>query len=152
VSVVSGGSSARGVAKLFGSGISTAVRWAQRLRTEGHAEARVMGGDHRSRLTGHRGPEGPTVRNRTLSSVFLSEHDDCRGQGLHDNHRTPKRKAIGLKYGRLRHNLIDYNIASRNSKMLPQTKKPTWNASNPENPRHSDPEQSTPTQVALFPR
>jgi transposase len=54
VSAVSNGSSARGAAKRFGIGIGTAVRWAQRLRAEGHARARAMGGDHRSRLTGHR--------------------------------------------------------------------------------------------------
>ena len=54
VSAVSSGSSARGAARRFGIGIGTAVRWAQRLRAEGHARARAMGGDHRSRLTGHR--------------------------------------------------------------------------------------------------
>ncbi len=53
-SAVSGGSSARGAAKRFGISIRTAVRWAQRLRAEGHAEARAMGGDHRSRLSQHR--------------------------------------------------------------------------------------------------
>jgi transposase len=53
-SAVSSGSSARGAAKRFGIGIGTAVRWAQRLRAEGHAKARALGGDHRSRLTGHR--------------------------------------------------------------------------------------------------
>jgi transposase len=54
VSAVSNGSSARGAAKRFGIGLGTAVRWAQRLRAEGHARARAMGGDRRSRLTGHR--------------------------------------------------------------------------------------------------
>jgi transposase len=34
--------------------VSTAIGWAQRLRTEGHARARAMGGDHRSRLVEHR--------------------------------------------------------------------------------------------------
>jgi transposase len=53
-SAVSSGSSARGAAKRFGISIGTAVRWAQRLRAEGHVEARAMGGDRRSRLTGHR--------------------------------------------------------------------------------------------------
>jgi transposase len=52
VSALSNGSSARGAAKRFG--IGTVVRWAQRLRAEGHARARAMGGDRRSRLTGHR--------------------------------------------------------------------------------------------------
>lgn len=53
-SAASGGSSARGAAKRFGIGISTAVRLAQRLRAEGHAETRVMDGDPRSRLARHR--------------------------------------------------------------------------------------------------
>jgi transposase len=37
-----------------GSASVKAPRWAQRLSAEGHAEARAMGGDRRSRLTGHR--------------------------------------------------------------------------------------------------
>ena len=52
-SALSGGSSTRNAADRFGIGISTAVRWAQRLQTEGHVEARAMGGDHRSRLREH---------------------------------------------------------------------------------------------------
>jgi transposase len=38
----------------FGVSISTAIRWAQRLRAEGHAQARAMGGDHRFRLAEYR--------------------------------------------------------------------------------------------------
>ena len=53
-SASSGGSSARKAADRFGIGISTAIRWAQRLHAEGHVEARAMGGDHRSRLSEHR--------------------------------------------------------------------------------------------------
>jgi transposase len=48
------GASARAAASRFGISVSTAIRWAQRLRTEGHAQARAMGGDHRSRLVQHR--------------------------------------------------------------------------------------------------
>ena len=33
---------------------SSAIRWAQRWRTEGHARPRAMGGDRRSRLGEHR--------------------------------------------------------------------------------------------------
>lgn len=51
---IAGGSSARAAAARFGISESTAIRWSQRLRTEGHAEARPMGGDQRSRLTAHR--------------------------------------------------------------------------------------------------
>jgi transposase len=52
---VAEGSSARSTAGRFGVSISTAIRWAQRWRAEGHAEPRAMGGDHRSRLVEHRG-------------------------------------------------------------------------------------------------
>ncbi len=48
------GVSARAAARRFDISISTAIRWAQRWRGEGHAQARAMGGDHRSRLKEHR--------------------------------------------------------------------------------------------------
>lgn len=48
------GSSARAAAARFGLSESTGVRWAQRWRKEGHAEALSMGGDRRSRLKAHR--------------------------------------------------------------------------------------------------
>lgn len=48
------GVSARAAARRFDISVSTAVRWAQRWRGEGHAKARAMGGDHRSRLKEHR--------------------------------------------------------------------------------------------------
>jgi transposase len=51
---VASGSSARAAAEWFGVSESTAIRWAQRWRAEGEARARPMGGDHRSRLSGHR--------------------------------------------------------------------------------------------------
>jgi transposase len=51
---VGSGASARSAAERFGVSISTAIRWAQRFRTEGHAKARHMGGDRRSRLLEHR--------------------------------------------------------------------------------------------------
>jgi transposase len=51
---VASGSSARAAAERFGVSESTAIRWAQRWRAEGEARARPMGGDHRSRLSGHR--------------------------------------------------------------------------------------------------
>lgn len=51
---VGAGASARSAAGRFGVSVSTAIRWAQRLRTEGHAQPRAMGGDHRSRLVEHR--------------------------------------------------------------------------------------------------
>ena len=51
---VGAGASARSAAGRFGISVSTAIGWAQRLRTEGHVQPRAMGGDHRSRLVEHR--------------------------------------------------------------------------------------------------
>src|SRR4051794_3138263 len=45
------GGSARAAARRFDVSISSAIRWAQRWRTEGHARPRPMGGDRRSRLS-----------------------------------------------------------------------------------------------------
>jgi transposase len=55
VTAVAAGASARSAAGRFGVSIGTAIRWAQRWRAEGQAQARAMGGDHRSRLGAHRG-------------------------------------------------------------------------------------------------
>jgi transposase len=51
---IAAGASARATAGRFDISIGTAIRWAQRQRAEGHARARPMGGDHRSRLREHR--------------------------------------------------------------------------------------------------
>ena len=86
-SAVSSGSSARGAAKRFGIGISTAIRWAQRLQTEGHVEARAMGGDHRSRLTGHREAvltlmaHQPDLTLEEIRSALTERHGITVGQG-----------------------------------------------------------------------
>jgi transposase len=47
------GGSARAASTRFEVSISSAVRWAQRWRAEGHARPRAMGGDRRSRLGEH---------------------------------------------------------------------------------------------------
>ncbi len=54
VAAVEGGLSRRQVAEVFDVGVSSVVRWVQRLRTTGSVAAKPMGGDHRSRLTGER--------------------------------------------------------------------------------------------------
>ena len=54
IGAVAAGKSARAAAIWFGISVSTAIRWAQRWRAEGHAAARAMGGDHSSRLKDHR--------------------------------------------------------------------------------------------------
>jgi transposase len=48
------GGSARAAATRFDVSVSSAARWAQRWRAEGHARPRAMGGDRRSRLSEHR--------------------------------------------------------------------------------------------------
>jgi transposase len=48
------GGSARAAAGRFDVSISSAARWAQRWRSEGHTRPRAMGGDRRSRLSEHR--------------------------------------------------------------------------------------------------
>src|SRR5215203_1653244 len=47
------GGSARAAGR-FNVSVSSAIRWARRWRTEGHARPRAMGGDRRSRLSEHR--------------------------------------------------------------------------------------------------
>ena len=47
------GGSARRAAARFDISVSSAIRWAQRWRAEGHARPRPMGGDRRSRLSEH---------------------------------------------------------------------------------------------------
>jgi transposase len=48
------GGSARAAATRFDVSVSSASRWVQRWRAEGHARPRAMGGDRRSRLSEHR--------------------------------------------------------------------------------------------------
>src|SRR5215211_2750861 len=50
ISFVALGGSARAAAMRFEVSASSALRWAQRWRAEGHARPRAMGGDRRSRL------------------------------------------------------------------------------------------------------
>src|ERR687889_299632 len=47
------GGSARAAATRFEISVSSALRWVQRWRAEGHARPRAMGGDRRSRLSEH---------------------------------------------------------------------------------------------------
>jgi transposase len=47
------GRSAGAAAVRFDVSVSSAIRWAQRWRAEGHARPRAMGGDRRSRLREH---------------------------------------------------------------------------------------------------
>jgi transposase len=47
------GGSVRAAATRFDVSVSSAIRWRQRWRAEGHARPRAMGGDRRSRLGEH---------------------------------------------------------------------------------------------------
>jgi transposase len=78
---VAGGASARSAAGRFGVSVSTAIRWAQRARVEGHAKPRAMGGDRRSRLPAHRA----VVMELLAHQPDLTLHeirDTLTGQGI----------------------------------------------------------------------
>jgi transposase len=77
---VASGTSARAAAGRFGVSVSTAIRWAQRLRAEGHARARAMGGDRRSRLPEHRAAvlelvaKQPDLTLQEIRGALAAEH------------------------------------------------------------------------------
>ena len=54
VAAVGLGASCREAAKGFSIGVSSVVRWTQRYRQTGSVAARLMGGDHNSRLKDER--------------------------------------------------------------------------------------------------
>jgi transposase len=67
----------------FGVSVSTAIRWAQRRRAEGHAASRTMGGDHSSRLKDHRAAVLDLVgREPDLSLAEI--RDRLRGSESHE--------------------------------------------------------------------
>src|SRR5579863_4736374 len=74
------GASARSAAGRFGVSVSTAIRWAQRLRAEGHAQPRAMGGDRRSRLAEHRAvvlelvAKQPDLTLQEIRSALAAQH------------------------------------------------------------------------------
>jgi transposase len=86
-SALSGGSSPRKAADRFGIGIGTAILWAQRLQTEGHVEARAMGGDQRSRLSEHRDvvltliAHQPDLTLEEIRSALIERHGITVGRG-----------------------------------------------------------------------
>lgn len=54
IAAVEGGQSRRAAAKRFGIAASTAIKWMERWRREGHAQPRPMGGDrHSHRIEAH---------------------------------------------------------------------------------------------------
>ena len=69
------GGSARAAAMRFDVSVSSAIRWAQRWRAEGHARPRAMGGDRRSRLGEHRA--------RVLQLIARQPDLPCRKSAAH---------------------------------------------------------------------
>jgi transposase len=74
------GGSARSAAIRFEVSISSALRWAQRWRDEGHARPRAMGGDRRSRLGEHSArvlqmiAQQPDLTLQEIRSVLAASH------------------------------------------------------------------------------
>lgn len=85
VGVIAEGSSARAAAARFGVSVSTAIRWGQRYRAEGHARARAVGGDRRSRLLAHRQAvlelvaQQPDLTLEELRGQLADRHGICVG-------------------------------------------------------------------------
>ena len=76
------GGSARAAAMRFDVSVSSAIRWAQRWRAEGHARPRAMGGDRRSRLGEHRA----RVLQLIAGSPTLPAGNPRRTRGLVRDH------------------------------------------------------------------
>ena len=99
--MIAAGVSARSTARQFGVSVSTAIRWGQRLRAEGHVAARAMGGDRRSRLTVHRGTvvellaRQPDLTLQEIRSALAASHGIT--VGLTSLWRFLKRQNITLK-------------------------------------------------------
>src|SRR5690348_5542085 len=86
VAAVGGGLSARGAAGVFGVSVSSAIRWAQRMRREGSPAAKPTGGDHRSRLTGH----------AAWLLALIAEQPDLTLEEIRQRLRSEKEVAVGI--------------------------------------------------------
>jgi transposase len=62
------------------------IRWAQRLQEEGHAQARAMGGDQRSRL----------VEHRAAVLELVAQHPDLTLQEIRSALATGQGISVGL--------------------------------------------------------
>ena len=80
------GGSARAAATRFEVSVSSAIRWAQRWRAEGHARPRAMGGDRRSRLREHRArvlqlvAQQPDLTLQEIRSALAASRDHRRAE------------------------------------------------------------------------
>ena len=81
------GLSASGAARVFGVSISTAIRWARRVRDTGSAAAKPCGGDTRSKLTNH----------ATWLMELIGQQPDLTLTEIQQRLRTDK--AVSVGYG-----------------------------------------------------
>ena len=95
------GGSARAAARRFDVSVSSATRWAQRWRAEGHARPPAMGGDRRSRLDEHRAKVLQLVAQQpdlTLQEIRSALATSCGiTVGLSTVHRFLAAKKLTLK-------------------------------------------------------
>ncbi len=128
-SSIASGRSARATAAVFSISESTAIRWAQRVRAEGHAKARPMGGDRRSRLTRHRQEvltliaEHPDITLAEFRSTLCEKHGITVGTStvcrFFANHKiTLKKKACTPPNSSARMSLTDGMTSSESSLLL----------------------------------
>ncbi len=82
IAAVEGGQSRRAAAKRFGVAASTAIKWMERWRREGHARPRPMGGDrHSHRMEAHAAEVLAPVRETPdLTPAEIAAHLE-RGHG-----------------------------------------------------------------------
>jgi transposase len=86
VAAVDRGLSARRAAAVFGVSVSSAIRWIQRMRTDGSSASKPTGGDHRSRLTEH----------AAWLLALIAEHPDLTLNEIRHRLRTEKAIAVGI--------------------------------------------------------
>jgi transposase len=86
VAAVGHGLSARAAAGVFGVSVSSAIRWAQRMRTDGNPAAKPTGGDRRSRLTAH----------ETWLLALIAEQPDLTLGEIRQRLRAEKAVTVGI--------------------------------------------------------
>jgi len=80
--LINKGMSARAAARHLDVSESTGVKWGRQLRTTGRLEARQMGGDYRSKLTGER--DWLLARLRAKDDLTLEQfRAELAGRGVH---------------------------------------------------------------------
>lgn len=80
IAAVEGGQSRRAAAKRFGIAASTAIKWMERWRREGHAQPRPMGGDRHSHCIEAHASEILALVDETpdITLAEIVAHCQCR--------------------------------------------------------------------------